>query len=278
MTTISSEKLHQFTNTADEWDQFSKRTFGEMMVKDKHYILMMAQGNEATIRTRAETLAPKLDSGDLNTAQVLKDQAYVYGWLVRAVATHGPEYINRADPFSDTCGTDLWNVLLEQFQNSSALVKSRTLINLSNYCLSFKGGRWSTYYGGAEKLANQYKASNGSQITVDDLMMALQLQGMILAGGQWQTLATMCMTNQTLTLETLRARAFNHSIQYGLESGARELEAHNADTKSNNQTDKPRDELRDDIKSLLEAMAADRQRGGGGGKYCPYHKTTTIVY
>eukprot|EP00961_Rhodomonas_salina_P131659 1771986-Rhodomonas_salina.1 len=109
MTTISSEKLHQFTNTDDEWDQFSKRTFSEMMVKDKHYILMMAQGNDVTIRTRAETLALKLDTGDLDTAQVLKDQAYVYGWLVRAVATHGPEYINRADPFSDTCGTDLWN-------------------------------------------------------------------------------------------------------------------------------------------------------------------------
>eukprot|EP00961_Rhodomonas_salina_P018232 245028-Rhodomonas_salina.1 len=29
----------------------------------------------------------------------------------------------------------------------------------------------------------------------------------------------------------------------------------------------------DDIKSLLEAMAADRQRSGGGSKYCPYHKT-----
>eukprot|EP00961_Rhodomonas_salina_P075057 1007884-Rhodomonas_salina.1 len=95
----------------------------------------MAQGNDVAIRTRAETLAPKLDSGDLNTAQVLKDQAYVYCWLVRAVAIHGQEYINSADPFSDTCGTDLWNMLLEQFQNSSALVKSRTLINLSNYCL-----------------------------------------------------------------------------------------------------------------------------------------------
>eukprot|EP00961_Rhodomonas_salina_P269163 3636999-Rhodomonas_salina.1 len=116
----------------------------------------MVQGNNVTIRTRAETLAPKIDSGDLNT-QVLKDQAYVYGWLVHPVATHGPEYINLStstDPFSNTCSTDLWSVLLEQFQNSSALVKSRTLINLLNYCLLFKGCRWSTYYGGAEKLAN----------------------------------------------------------------------------------------------------------------------------
>eukprot|EP00961_Rhodomonas_salina_P109636 1475611-Rhodomonas_salina.1 len=143
MTMISSEKLHQLTNTADEWDQFSKRTFGEMMVKDKHYILMMAQGNDTAIHTRAKTLALKLTgSGDLDTAQVLKDQAFVYSWLVRAVATHWQEYINRADPFSNTCCTVLWNVLLEQFQNSSALVKSRTLINLSNYCLLFKGGRW----------------------------------------------------------------------------------------------------------------------------------------
>eukprot|EP00961_Rhodomonas_salina_P222346 3006832-Rhodomonas_salina.1 len=103
--------------------------------------------------------------------------------------------------------------------------------------------------------------------------MALQLQGMILAGGQWQTLAIMCMTDQTLTLETLRAHTFNHSIQYGLESGAHELEAHNANAKTSNQTDKPRDKLRDDIKSLLEAMEADRQCSGCGCKYCPYHKT-----
>eukprot|EP00961_Rhodomonas_salina_P077854 1045168-Rhodomonas_salina.2 len=51
------------------------------------------------------------------------------------------------------------------------------------------------------------------------MAMVMMLQGMILAGGQWSTLATMMLTAETLTLEKMLARAYNHLVNLGLENG-----------------------------------------------------------
>lgn len=266
MDAISHAKLFTFNNTHEAWAGFSKKVFGDLMCRTppKHYTLMCAENNSAEIQARGRALAPD------DEAQLAADQTFVYGFLIRCIADHGPEYIERIDPLSATCGTDLWNVLLDQFQNSAAVVKSRTLINLANYCMSFKGGKWSTFYAGTEKLMNLYKATNGNVINVEDMVLAMTLQGMILSGGQWQTLATMSITDETLTLDRLRARAFNHSVNYGLESEQRQIDALSTDKMAAGSQDPPQDDLRADIKQLIEALSADRPKSK---KWCPVHKT-----
>eukprot|EP00961_Rhodomonas_salina_P258820 3497296-Rhodomonas_salina.1 len=97
------------------------------------------------------------------------------------------------------------------------------------------------------------------------MAMAMMLQGMILAGGQWSTLATMMLTNEKLSLESLCACAYNHSVNFGLENGST-IEVNNTDNKSDStassvsgsSTDLNPDTLRETIcKEIIEALAPD---------------------
>ena len=143
-------------------------------------------------------------------ATQLKNQVLFYGKLVKSIADHCSEIVSRVPPTTPAPGTALWNVLLEQYQNAANIAKASTIINLSNFCLSFKGCKWSTYYGGAERLINLFKATSvDGKLTVNDMAMAMMLQGMILAWGQWSTLATMMLADETLTLEKMCARTYN---------------------------------------------------------------------
>eukprot|EP00961_Rhodomonas_salina_P124330 1675732-Rhodomonas_salina.1 len=92
------------------------------------------------------------------------------------------------------------------------------------------------YYGDAERLINLFKSTTSDgKLTVYYMVMAMMLQGMILAGGQSSTLATMMLTDDKLNLESLHARAYNHSVNFGLENCAN-IEVNNLDTQSQSST------------------------------------------
>eukprot|EP00961_Rhodomonas_salina_P285721 3861192-Rhodomonas_salina.2 len=117
------------------------------------------------------------------------------------------------------------------------------------------------------------------------MAMAMMLQGMILAGGQWSRLVTMMLTDEKLNLESLRARAYNHSINFGLENGAN-IEVNNLDTQSQASTtttgsacdksDKDMNTLHETIqREVIEALATDGSARGNANhnKRCWLHGT-----
>eukprot|EP00961_Rhodomonas_salina_P225246 3045318-Rhodomonas_salina.1 len=223
------------------------------MTEDIQWVPWSADNNPDELKRIAATLKPS------DAAIQLKNQAKFYGRLVKSIADNCSEIVSRVPPTTPNPGTALWNVLLDQYQNSANIAKARTIINLANFCRSFKGGKWSTYYGGAERLINLFKSTTSDwKLTVDDMAMAMMLQGMILAGGQWSTLATMMLTDDKLNLESLRARAYNHSVNFGLENGTN-IEVNNLDTMSQSGTatgssasDKSDKDL--DMNTLLETI------------------------
>eukprot|EP00961_Rhodomonas_salina_P193224 2608250-Rhodomonas_salina.2 len=249
-----NEKITIFDGTHAAWPAAS----------NKLWVPWSAYNNPDELKKIAATLKPA------DPAIQLKNQAKFYGCLVKSITDNCSEIVSRIPPSTPNPGTALWNVLLDQYQNSANIAKVLTIINLTNFCLSFKGGKWSMYYGGAERLINLFKSTTSDgKLTVDDMAMAMMLQGMILAGGQWSTLAMMMLTDDKLTLESLRARAYNHSVNFGLENGAN-IEVNNLETQSqastttgsslSNKSDKDLDmnTLRETIwREVIKALATD---------------------
>eukprot|EP00961_Rhodomonas_salina_P228616 3089941-Rhodomonas_salina.1 len=191
-----NEKITIFDGTHTAWPVASNKLVADAMTEDIQWVPWRADNNPDVLKKIAATLKP------LDHAIQLKNQAKFYWRLI----------VSSVPPTTPNPGTALWNVLLDQYQNSANIAKARTIINLANFCLSFKGGKWSTYYGGAECLINLFKSTTSDgKLTIDDMAMAMMLQGMIFAGGQWSTLATMMLTDDKLNFESLRARAYNHS-------------------------------------------------------------------
>eukprot|EP00961_Rhodomonas_salina_P223982 3028749-Rhodomonas_salina.1 len=231
MTEKSNDKITIFDGTHAAWPAASNKLVAGAMTEDIQWVLWSTDNNTEELCKVAEMLKPT------DPEVQLKNQAKFYGCLVKSIADNCPEIVSLIPPTTLNPGTALWNVLLDQYQNSANIAKARTLINLANFCLSFKGRKWSTYFGGAERLINLFKPTTADgKLTVDDMAMAMMLQGMILACGQWSTLATMMLTDEKLTLESLRARAYNHSVNFGLESGTN-IEVNALDTKSQASTD-----------------------------------------
>eukprot|EP00961_Rhodomonas_salina_P204904 2765955-Rhodomonas_salina.1 len=214
----SNEKITIFDGTHAAWPAASNKLVADSMTEDIQWVLWIAA-----------TLKPS------DPAIQLKNQAKFYGCLVKSIADNCSEIVSRVPPTTLNPWTTLWNVLLDQYQNSANIAKEHTIINLANFCLSFKGCKWSMYYRGAERLINLFKSTTSdSKLTVDYMAMAMMLQGMILAGGHWSTLATMMLTDEKLNLETLHARAYNHSVNFSLENGVN-IEVNNLDSDTQSQ-------------------------------------------
>eukprot|EP00961_Rhodomonas_salina_P180531 2436885-Rhodomonas_salina.2 len=211
----SNDKIIIFDGPHTAWPTASNKLVADAMTEDIQWVLWSADNNPEELLKIAATLKPT------DTVIQLKNQAKFYGRLLIPPTTLNPGTAQA-----------LWNVLLDQYQNSANIAKVLTLINLANFCLSFKGGKWSAYFGGAESLINLFKSTTADgKLTVDDMVMAMMLQGMILAGGLWSTLAMMMLTDEKLTLESLRARTYSHSVNFGLENGST-IEVNNTDNKS----------------------------------------------
>eukprot|EP00961_Rhodomonas_salina_P284274 3842360-Rhodomonas_salina.1 len=245
----SSEKVTVFNGQHESWPAASSKFIADAMTNDIQRVPWSADNNPPEIRKMAKQLKPA------DEATQLKNQARFYGKLVKSIADHCSEI---------------------QYQNAVNIAKASTIINLSNFCLSFKGSKWLTYYGGAERLINLFKATSvDGKLTVDDMAMVMMLQGMILAGGQWSTLTTMMLTDETLTLETMRARAYNHLVNFGLENGT------TIDVNTTNTLDKTKSQssdytvltlesVRDTVcKEIIEVLATE---GGARGSQRPKGK------
>lgn len=282
----NESKVLLFNSKFEEWPTFYSKAIADCLRKGNVAPLLLAKSMGKEKNDKGVALQNGHDD-----AKKLDCQGKVYGMLALGISESLPEVIARVDPLSDTAGTDLWEQLLVTYQSGANVNRARLVINLANMCLSFRGGKWSTHFGAIERLTNIFKAG-GDNITVDEMTIALTLQGMILADGQWGTLATMLINDETLTLDQLRRRAYDHSVHHGHEQDRLNQDTVAAFTA---RTAAPSDSasvagssfsgssdstLVSEIRELKEALAAQARGQKGGakksplkGKLCWYHKS-----
>eukprot|EP00961_Rhodomonas_salina_P183375 2475044-Rhodomonas_salina.1 len=135
MTEKSNDKITIFDGTHAAWPTASNKLVADAMTEDVQWVQWSADNDPEELHKIAATLKPT------DPAVQLKNQAKFYRCLVKSITDNCPEIVLRVPPTTPNPGTVLWNVLLDQYQNSANIVKARTLINLANFCLSFKGGK-----------------------------------------------------------------------------------------------------------------------------------------
>eukprot|EP00961_Rhodomonas_salina_P178354 2405780-Rhodomonas_salina.1 len=135
MTEKSNEKITIFDGTHAAWPAASNKLVSEAMTEDIQWVPWSTDNNPEELLKIATQLKPT------DPAVQLKNQAKFYGRLVKSITDNCPEIVLQVPPTTPNPGTALWNVLLDQYQNSVNISKAQTLINLANFCLSFKGGK-----------------------------------------------------------------------------------------------------------------------------------------
>jgi hypothetical protein len=93
------------------------------MTVGRQYILWLADKNPPDVVNAGRALCP---TGDDSRAEILADQSWIYGKLVKALAKNCPALVQRVSPTAENAGTNLWNQVLDVYQNSASIAKART--------------------------------------------------------------------------------------------------------------------------------------------------------
>eukprot|EP00961_Rhodomonas_salina_P187980 2537070-Rhodomonas_salina.3 len=190
------EKVLLF-NGKPEWWMVQLCKFGAVFTQVGHnWVQKLAEMNlEEVQQAGSVELDAWLAADDARDAATA--QEYVYSTLVLAIVDALPDIVGRIDENEAECGTQLWNELLRKFQPNERPARARHIMQITNRCTTFDGQNedWSAHIAAVESdLAVLQSLAN--EFTIEEVVCALVLQGMMKTGGHWLILGLILIAEE----------------------------------------------------------------------------------
>eukprot|EP00961_Rhodomonas_salina_P266656 3603712-Rhodomonas_salina.2 len=178
------EKVLLFYGKPEKW-MVQRRKFGAVFTQvgySDNWVLKLAEMNSEEVQ----------QARDVATAQ-----EYVYSTLVLEIIDALPDSVGRIDENEAECRTQLWNELLRKFQPNERPARARQIMQITNRCTTFNGQNedWRAHIAAVESdLAVLQSFAN--EFTIEEVVCALVLQGMMNTGGHWSILGSILITEE----------------------------------------------------------------------------------